>query len=94
MIVVAAGKDIRAGQPHKGELCAVGAAADRFHLRLNIAIAHRLLGNVDNVRELRHFLAHIVITIFNHQFDIAIRVQPFAYLFGDLHHLTFTRFKR
>ena len=40
-----------------------------------------------------HLLMHVVITILDHQLDIAVRVQPLADLFGDLHHLAFTRLK-
>ena len=40
-----------------------------------------------------HLLMHVVITIFDHQFDVAIRMQPFTDLFGDLHHFAFARFK-
>ena len=55
-------------------LRAVGTAADRFQFRFNIAVTHRLLGDIENMRMLNHFLAHIVVTVFNHQFNVAIRM--------------------
>ncbi len=38
---------------------AVGTAADRFQFRFNIAVTHRLLGDIENMRMLNHFLALI-----------------------------------
>ncbi|CHD60737.1 Uncharacterised protein [Salmonella enterica subsp. enterica serovar Typhi] len=58
-----------------------------------MTVAHGLLGDIENMRMLNHFFAHIVITVFNHQFDIAVRMQPLADFFGNLHHFAFTRFK-
>ncbi|CZV20514.1 Uncharacterised protein [Enterobacter hormaechei] len=42
---------------------------------------------------LHHLIAHIVIAVFDDEFNIAIRMQPLADLFRDLHHLTLARFK-
>ena len=42
---------------------------------------------------LDHLFMHIVIAVLDDQLNIAIRMQTLAHLFGDIHHLTFTRFK-
>ena len=74
MVVVATGKQVRARQPHKRQLRTVGAAANRLQLRFDIAVAHRLLGDIENMRMRHHLLAHVVIAVFNDQLNIAIRV--------------------
>ena len=49
MIVISAGAEVRAREPHVGEAGAVGAAADRNDLRLDAAGCHRLFGDIDQV---------------------------------------------
>ena len=45
------------------------------------------------MRMLRHLLAHIVVAVFDDQLNIAVRVQPFTHLLGDLHHFALTGFE-
>ena len=54
MIVISAGAEVRAREPHVGEAGAVGAAADRNDLRLDAAGCHRLFGDIDQVLSLIH----------------------------------------
>lgn len=71
MEIIATGKDVRTWQAHEGEASAIGAAADRLDLWDNIAINHRLLGYLDDVRMgLKHF-THIEISIRELQFNMA-----------------------
>ena len=93
VVVIAAGKQIRTRQTHKGELRAVGTAANRLHLWIDLAIHHRLTGNLHHVRVRHHFFMHIVIAVFDDQLNIAIRMQPLADLFGDLHHFALAGLK-
>ena len=41
-----------------------------------------------------NLLAHIVITVLNHQLNVAVRVQAFPDFFGNFHYLALTRLKR
>ena len=58
MIVISAGAEVRAREPHVGEAGAVGAAADRNDLRLDAAGCHRLFGGIDQVHARLNFFFH------------------------------------
>ena len=63
MIVISAGAEVRAREPHVGEAGAVGAAADRNDLRLDAAGCHRLFGDIDQVHARLNFFFHVVVAI-------------------------------
>ena len=63
MIVIPAGAEVRAREPHVGEAGAVGAAADRNDLRLDAAGCHRLFGGIDQVHARLNFFFHVVVAV-------------------------------
>jgi len=91
--IITTGKDIRARQATERKLCAVCTAADRLHDRLDIAVFHRLLRQRNNVRMLRHFIAHVVIVVVQRHFDITLTMQDLTHHMGDINDFLLAGFK-
>ena len=67
MEVEAAGAEVRAGQPHIAQRCAIGAAADGAFDRCKACCADRLAGVFDQMEVRLDFLQHIIIAVLDVQ---------------------------
>ena len=67
MEIVAAGAQIRAGQPHIAQRCAIGAAADGAFDRCKACCADRLAGVFDQMEVRLDLLQHIIIAVLDVQ---------------------------
>ena len=79
--VQAAGEDVGARQTLETELCAVSAAANSAHARLNAAVLHGIEGGVDDVHHRLYLLAHIIILVgkgYLHRACAVLLVEQFA----------------
>ena len=63
MEIQATGKDVGAGETLERQLCAIGSATDRLHLRHYTGTLHGEFCRVDNVHYGFDFLAHIIVLV-------------------------------
>ena len=63
MIVIPAGAEVRAREPHVGEAGAVGAAAESERPPARCRSCHRLFGGIDQVHARLNFFFHVVVAV-------------------------------
>ena len=63
MVVVATGAEVRARKTHVRETCAIGAATNRNHDRLDATGAHRFFCVVDEVHARLKLFFHIIVAV-------------------------------
>ena len=76
MVVVATGAEVRARQANVGETCAIGAATNRNHDRLDAAGTHRCFRSVDEVHARLDLFPHVIVAVPNLADHGALTVLP------------------
>ena len=77
-------KDVRTWQTLERELCAIGSATDRLHLRSNTTLLHCLEHDVDDVHVGINLLLHVVVLILEVNCNCALAILLVHLLYAIL----------